>query len=1398
MMNLLFTDEIRSKIKEILGYLSFSAGTRDTSFLRSINELFAWLVANRQTPSRQLLHQILTQELDTLRQESDAFRSSGQANAALTLVFEKLLPAYRAFHSDLLFHQSDDFLFSPFFLGRCFEILLSQEQPWDDEATILPQVIRQLNDYIGYRPVPVLEGREKNEANPHEWVAPIPLYLEGVGVATGRYQAVVEKALEILRDTDPAILQDACFDPDKLQALVLDPRAYDFDHPVNRRPNYHFGTWDPHTIDNSGYYRRFIVHQVTLEGMLSRLESAYTGESDVSDVPYDELLFEAGAVLAGTMLMGSGISGDHTHTYDSNMSLTTLMPHIAGYRDRFYEFLITRVDKKLRPRLEAEMARLHQPFGGARQGLNKQLAKRRADQLQRFHLARTLARMGYYDAAKRQTEIISVVSARLLCQIDCLIAQGHKCADHDQFENAALVLPEMEALIRRGIACGAIVDPWTILGFGAQFSLFPAIDNTVHDHRIDDLINLLNDIFDLYSRLQKEAAAAGNGDLQSHLSDKMSDLAGWWDQFGSMEVSSVEGFSGHAAWASAAMVATALAAWNKGGTAAGDISFWSRHVERFESPKAFVLLGEALLDQRDLVATMALMMHWLSQSDDIPLAEGDFTFHAIIIRWIELVWKEEPDRDGVHDRPLGRKRFAPVPEEKRWELTVKLFDYLEANADKYWHVPQLELDDLQTTFESDGKFPMGDFDLEGFDEEDVEVEDFDAVKREIERQIEESMADESEKDLFSAAYENVTYHDTTDDGIDDELADGTASPFNDEDDLGIAKESERISERLAFIMSLAKLWRYAASKYPKLAEACKKSENRERDPAMPERLKAVDERLHDWLKQADMTWTNMQKLLAQVMAYEVPEPKGTQDSLMEYDRHRGTKEILIDRVVWTTVELTDAFYTMIAVTGNKEYVGRLNHWQQKTLPVLSAFYRSDAKTIKKLWPKMLHALQPETLLYVPTARGGDARAIVAVRFLQQMIIRLFEYAPRLGLITETVQLLNTVEQMEQLHPLRQGAITEYDRLFEKATRCIAACIAESSKRWRIKDGDDEFPTTSHALVEYIERIIEVLLYGWLSHSKQIRISTVEAMADRRVWEDMKRFVQKYGHDIFTQHYMGFGHLRAVLHQGTANYLTSLIRIYEDEGELETAQTLVEDLIAGNISMEEAVFNIEIIFEAIAENYTEYIDYNSTTIHSDKGDKLYMLLDMLRVLTGYERISWNLKPVYWVHDEMIRAGRHEAAELWERAVAKRSVQAAEEHLRHYRKLSEKYGMWLPSVHERLNERFIRPLQIARMCGLVPGAVREARDDIGHAIFDELEEQIELFAKEPMGVGYEVPEWLSALQDEVMATHIDIEDAEVDESKKDDAYNLPPTILQIRLSRSELDRQINLCMKNSGIA
>ena len=97
--------------------------------------------------------------------------------------------------------------------------------------------------------------------------------------------------------------------------IALDPRAYDFDHPANKRPNYHFGQWDPHLIDNSGRYRRFVVQQVTLDALMRRL-------TDTTDIPYDELLLEAASVLAGTILMASGISGEGPAAFDSSVTLS--------------------------------------------------------------------------------------------------------------------------------------------------------------------------------------------------------------------------------------------------------------------------------------------------------------------------------------------------------------------------------------------------------------------------------------------------------------------------------------------------------------------------------------------------------------------------------------------------------------------------------------------------------------------------------------------------------------------------------------------------------------------------------------------------------------------------------------------------------------------------------------------------------------------------------------------------------------------------------------------------------------------------------------------------------------------------------------------------------------------
>lgn len=1610
---------------DLLGYLNFSSGSLDERFVAAWNGLYKALAERGSTEIWQDAFQLLRDELPNLEKTKDAFRDSRQARRILSTV-EEVLTAYREFHEETLFHQKNSFLFNPFFLARICRLTVARDV-FGDEKTLVSDVVRQANDFLGYRPIPVLEGEEKHEPAPQEWIALLPLYVEGVGVAVGPYSELIERTLKILRETPTDILREASFDPDNLRELALDPRAFDFDHPVNRRPNYLFGTWDDRLIDGDGYFRRFVLQQTTLDAISSRLVEP---EAVADPTRRAEYLYEAAAVLAGTILMASAVSGGRVQAHDSTVSLPDLLQTIAAFRDEFYERLIERVEGPHRARLTAEAARLFQPFAGARQFLNRSLAKRRADQTQRFSLARTYARMGYFAASKRQAAIIETPSSRILSRIDSLITEAHLAADAGEIEKGAALTPEIESLLHRGVACGAFPDPWFIIGFGGQFSLFQSADSVVQDHRLDGLVDLLNDIFDLYGRLQKEAASRGLDDLRVDLSDQMSELAGWWDQFGSDEISNFEGFSGQEVWESAAQASTALAACRKAGGAIGDVAFWRRHVERFKSPKAFVLLGEALLDKGDLTSAASLLIYWLDRSATIPLTEGDYSFNSVAFSWLETVWSERSAATAT-DR---RKRFDDPSELtkaeylERWTLTKTFLDRLEANAGDYWFVPRVELDpdlfDRKLEFKTDnpiladlarrlilstklsgrtehgaprlsikasfkdvvrslsletlptaaefdrfyrdnesvfppyitfrvfmqvvlnelrltpearrqyGETAFGndrsvsvsnpkydanpndrraqkaklDAELERrqaelwkkladvLDENDEQKEvnslieqildeyadlrdddalrnlgaatyyedddEFeteaatrpeeprDAKKSEKKRDSNENARrgaesdyddfselngdggfgsysdgefgdafgefgggfdDEDDDPLYGAAYDGVTFRDSADDGVDDSLADGQGGPtFGDEgDEYEFAKETDRVNERLSFIFSTAKFWKFAAGKSPLLRAGAKfatpDAEGGENENSVDSDAAALDDetlrdarlRLENWLAQAIVFERDLYELLDQTSRYRVPKPFGTVESLAEYDQLRGTKEILLDRVIWTIVELEDAILFLKA-TLRDESVDRFEKpWRSVALQTLAAIFRVDVRRVRRLWPELIRRLGTETLLYIPTSRGGDAKAIVDVRRLQQATSRLLEYAPRLGLLSETFRLLHCAQKMEQIRLSAPGSITEFDRFVGIATRGVTETLAESSKSWRLRPDDRRFSTNDEALVYYLEKAMDQVLATWLSHSQHIRISSIEAIATESQWKTLKTFIQRYGADLFTQHFLSFRNVRAILQQGVHLYLATLVERYREDEELEFGEKLVSHIAEGKEDFDEATALLGIALEAVAENYSHYVDYNSTTTQSDRGENLYMFIDFLRVLARYERISWNLKPVYWVHDALIRAGKTNAAVLWKRNVKMKSSGLSQESLDKYRRLNEQYGVWLATVYERIEERFVRPLDVAQMCGLVFDAISEARR-VGeeNPVFAELEKQIEEFANVPTGGGFELPDWLNALQEEVVESRVDAKEEFRKMSPQNDAYDPEPVFPIEKLSRAEVERQLSLEIINKN--
>jgi hypothetical protein len=1324
-------DEAAKTAQDVLGYLNFSSGSPDPGFLRKINRLFELLDAwpTRSEATWRVMGRYLRQQLVELNGATEAFREAAQAEAVLALVFDTVLSGYHAFHRDLLFHMTDEGLFQPFFIGRVCEAVLLAGSPWDETERITKLALATLNDYVGHRPIAVLRSQQKIQPYAHEWVRPIPLFVRGAGVGVGRYHDLVSRALLILEATDPAVRYEAMFDLELLDELAVDPRAYDFDHPVNKRPNYLFGQWDLGKLDNSGRARRFVVQRVSLEAMLDRIEHRGT-------LTYDEMLFEAAAVLAGTMLMGARVSGSRPDAHDSTTNLASLLQQIAHYRDTFYDHLLAGLKGPHAERLRAEATSVHQPFGGVRQHFNQHLARKRAEQLQHVHLAEMFARMGYTEAAQRQAHIVPVASARMRCDIHCRLTLAHLALDavHQgpsrsptstaeataAQESAANMLKEAIALVHRGIECGALIDPWNILGFGAQYSLFPSPENSVYDHRADEMIALLSEIFAVGVQIQKEAAAAGNGDLETLVSKRLDELAMWWDKFATMEVSSVESFSGRETRESANHVTAALRAWHKAGTAAGDLAFWRSRAEQFRSPKAYALVVDALLEQHDPVASMALLVQWVSQAEQIPLSEEAYSFHELTVEWMGELWHS--DENSAENSGEDLEAAAPAKPSietvaRRWSLTRKFLDYLEANAEEYWEVPHFELAGQGESEEADGD------------------------------------------DIFSAAYEGVTFRDSTDDGVEGEMMEGSGGSDQQATDFELVGEAERIIRRLTFLSTLAQLWKMATvSAFGQSVPAD------DRDAV-----------LSSWLEQAVRTRQQLIELLAAVYRYRIEPPRGTQEALIEFDRRRGVKEMLLENIIAACMEVGDAARLIRVAIERPMSIDGAEAWEAPAEKALRAVLRGDAKGVKAAWQSLITVLVEQPLLYVALGRGGHPQRIVASRGLQAVLRRLLSYLPRLGLLKETTQLIATIQEMESGHPVGPGAITEFDQMFKIGCRAIVRALVASSELW-LRKADS--PTDQNELIAFLEQASEALLRSWLVHSRGVRLSVLEAVTSKGPWNDLKKFIEEYGADLFTQRFMNLPNLRAILHQGVEAWLDSLAEEPDEEGPLK----LMEDLDA-RIPREEAVRWLTVAMEAAVENYAEYIDYNSTTTQSDRGDMLYTLLDFLRLRASYDRVAWNLQPVILAHEVLVRSRYDAAAETWRAAVAERTSSLADDHLKKFVRLNRKYGMRLPSIADRLGERFIRPMLVDRLCAMVRPAVEAAamKEAGSKEIFARLEEGIEAFTRDISGAGFDVPPWLEALEQEVDRVLSNV-------SGEEELPDPDLPIVQVRLTREELAKQM----------
>jgi hypothetical protein len=172
-----------------------------------------------------------------------------------------------------------------------------------------------------------------------------------------------------------------------------------------------------------------------------------------------------------------------------------------------------------------------------------------------------------------------------------------------------------------------------------------------------------------------------------------------------------------------------------------------------------------------------------------------------------------------------------------------------------------------------------------------------------------------------------------------------------------------------------------------------------------------------------------------------------------------------------------------------------------------------------------------------------------------------------------------------------------------------------------------------------------------------------------------------------------------------------------------------------------------VLQALVEHYDEYRDYNTTTTQSDYGENIHILLDFLRLKVKYDRAAWRMRPVALAHEVLCRRGQDVLAARWRESIQARTKRLADELLDELGKREARYAVRLRTVRDRLEERFLLPLEIDRAAAQVGPAAAAAR--VGEAEENPAFVRL-LVAMSPLrdtvsGVGLEVPAWVRRLEE-----------------------------------------------------
>jgi hypothetical protein len=472
----------------------------------------------------------------------------------------------------------------------------------------------------------------------------------------------------------------------------------------------------------------------------------------------------------------------------------------------------------------------------------------------------------------------------------------------------------------------------------------------------------------------------------------------------------------------------------------------------------------------------------------------------------------------------------------------------------------------------------------------------------------------------------------------------------------------------------------------------------------------------------------------------------------EFDRLRWQRDAAAERLVDAAVRAEETLWAVStwlhlgrrdAGQTGRGVVGRL----------FAAAIAGDAAAVAARLEDVRAKLQGKPVLYVPLARGGRPDAIVRARCRERLLERLAATLPRLGLVDDTIGVVQLAKALESRRPAGAASVSEFDRVFEAATTALVERIVESAgppvEAAPAADDAAAADAVTERILEGLALLVPRLLETWMTHARQLRLSVLERVRDDKAFAGTRAFIERYGTGLFTQHLLSPPSLRGILRGGVRQYLERLLErddpviLEEQETPAARPERLLADLASGTLPIRQAAARMRLVLESVAENHAEYRDWNSTTTQSDRGEMLHILLDHLRLKAEHDRIAWTLRPVGMAHRVLARRAATEAAAAWRNRMRDETQETAAGLVGRLAALEAQWGVRLASVGDRIRRPFTSALEQDELESLVPPAAVELIHSEPAGAGDRLEAKARSFLGVASGSGVEVPEWLERL-------------------------------------------------------